>query len=69
MISQVYGGGGNTGAPFQNDFIEVFNRGSTNVNLSGWSVQYASATGTHMVGDAALPERAMHACSRTVFPG
>jgi uncharacterized protein (TIGR03437 family) len=44
VISQVFGGGGNSGAPFRNDFIEVFNRGSAPVNLSGWSVQYASAT-------------------------
>ena len=45
VISQVYGGGGNTGAPIRNDFIELFNRGRSAVNLSGWSVQYASATG------------------------
>ena len=44
MISQVFGGGGNAGAPFRNDFIEIFNAGSSTVNLSGWSVQYASAT-------------------------
>jgi len=46
VVSQVYGGGGNTGATLKNDFIELFNRGSTTVNLSGWSVQYASAAGT-----------------------
>jgi len=46
VISQVYGGGGNTGAIFANDFIELFNRGTTGVNLNGWSVQYASAAGT-----------------------
>lgn len=46
VISQVYGGGGNTGAIFTNDFIELFNRGTSSVNLNGWSVQYASATGT-----------------------
>lgn len=46
VISQVYGGGGNSGASFQNDFIEVFNRGNSPVNLTGWAVQYASATGT-----------------------
>ncbi len=46
LISQVYGGGGNAGAPFRNDFIELFNSGNTTVELSGWSVQYASATGT-----------------------
>lgn len=45
VISQVYGGGGNTGAPLRNDFIELFNRGRAVVNLTGWSVQYASATG------------------------
>jgi predicted secreted protein len=46
VISQVYGGGGNAGAQFRNDFIEIFNRGTTAVNLSGWSVQYVAATGT-----------------------
>jgi predicted extracellular nuclease len=46
VISQVYGGGGNTGAPYTNDFIELFNPTATAVNLTGWSVQYASATGT-----------------------
>jgi predicted extracellular nuclease len=46
VISQVYGGGGNAGAQFQSDFIELFNRGATPVNLTGWSVQYQSATGT-----------------------
>lgn len=46
VISQVYGGGGNTGATYKNDFIELFNRGTTAVSLNGWSVQYASATGS-----------------------
>lgn len=46
VISQVYGGGGNASAPYQNDFIELFNRGASAVSLNGWSVQYASATGT-----------------------
>jgi fibronectin type 3 domain-containing protein/beta-lactamase superfamily II metal-dependent hydrolase/predicted extracellular nuclease len=46
VISQLYGGGGNAGAPLQNDFIEVFNRGNQNVVVNGWSVQYGSATGT-----------------------
>jgi hypothetical protein len=46
VISQVYGGGGNSGAPVRNDFIELFNRGTVPVNLSGWSVQYAATGGT-----------------------
>ena len=44
VISQLYGGGGNSGAQFRNDFIEIFNRGDTAVDLTGWSVQYSSAT-------------------------
>jgi len=44
VISQVFGGGGNSGAPFRNDFIELFNAGPTAVSLAGWSVQYASAS-------------------------
>ncbi|WP_426088552.1 ExeM/NucH family extracellular endonuclease [Janthinobacterium sp. PSPC1-1] len=47
VISQVYGGGGNTGALYRNDFIELFNRGASPVNLSNWSVQYASAAGNN----------------------
>jgi len=46
VISQVYGGGGNTGATYKNDFIELFNAGGESVNITGWSVQYASAAGT-----------------------
>ena len=46
VISQVYGGGGNTGATLKNDFIELFNRGNTTVSLDGWSVQYTSSTGS-----------------------
>ncbi len=46
VISQVYGAGGNTGTVYKNDFIELFNRGTTPISLNGWSVQYASAAGT-----------------------
>ena len=46
VISQVYGGGGNKGAIHRNDFIELFNQGTTAVDVTGWSVQYASAAGT-----------------------
>jgi predicted extracellular nuclease len=46
VISQVYGGGGNAGTVYKNDFIELFNRSANPVNVNGWSVQYASATGT-----------------------
>jgi predicted extracellular nuclease len=45
VISQVYGGGGNTSATYNNDFIELYNRGTEAVNINGWSVQYASVTG------------------------
>ena len=43
VISQVYGGGGNSGAPYQNDFIELFNRSAAPVSLAGLSIQYSSA--------------------------
>src|SRR3954462_3000349 len=46
VISQVYGGGGNASAPYQRDFIELFNRGGAPVDVSGWGVQYAAAAGT-----------------------
>ncbi len=46
VISQVYGGGGNSGATLKNDFIELRNNGPTAVDLTGWSVQYTSSAGT-----------------------
>jgi hypothetical protein len=46
VVSQVFSGGGNSGASFTHDFVELFNAGSAPVNVNGWSVQYASAAGT-----------------------
>ncbi|MGH3484264.1 MAG: lamin tail domain-containing protein, partial [Nocardioidaceae bacterium] len=46
VISELYGGGGNTGATLRNDFIELRNLGTSEVDLTGWSVQYGSATGS-----------------------
>ena len=45
-ISQVYGAGGNTSATYTADFVELFNAGTSSTSLSGYSIQYASATGT-----------------------
>ena len=35
VISQVYGGGGNTGATYTNDFVEIYNRGTADVPMAG----------------------------------
>jgi uncharacterized protein len=50
VISQVYGAGGNAGATLNADYIEIFNRGSVPVPLTGLSLQYGSATGTGAMG-------------------
>ena len=46
VVSQIFGAGGNSGSPLTNDFVELFNRGSTPIDLSGWTVQYATASST-----------------------
>ncbi len=46
VISQVYGGGGNSGATYTHDFVELFNLGSTPVSIEGWTLQYTSAAGS-----------------------
>ncbi|WP_016700057.1 endonuclease/exonuclease/phosphatase family protein [Actinoalloteichus spitiensis] len=40
LISEVYGGGGNSGATLTTDFVELGNPGDHPVTLEGWSVQY-----------------------------
>ena len=54
VVSEVYGGGGNAGATLTHDYIELFNRGTTDVDLAGWSVQYGSATGNIGTGDTSI---------------
>ncbi len=45
-VSEVYGGGGNAGATYTHDFIELYNLGDAPVDLATWSVEYYSATGS-----------------------
>ncbi|MFC9945521.1 endonuclease/exonuclease/phosphatase family protein [Streptomyces pratensis] len=44
VISEVYGGGGNSGATLTRDYIELANAGGTAFGLSGFSVQYLPGT-------------------------
>jgi hypothetical protein len=46
VISQVYGGGGNSGSTYRSDFIDLHNTSSSAVSVDGWSLQYASAAGS-----------------------
>jgi len=45
-ISQVYGAGGNAGATYNADFVELYNAGTSAASLTGFSIQYAATTGT-----------------------
>lgn len=53
VISQVYGGGGNSGATYTHDYVELFNRGTSPISIAGWSLQYTSSTGTGNFGATA----------------
>ncbi|MDX8032324.1 lamin tail domain-containing protein [Lentzea sp. BCCO 10_0856] len=44
LISEVYGGGGNSGATLKQDFVELANKSASAISLDGYSVQYISAT-------------------------
>lgn len=46
IISQIYPGGGNSGAKYQEKYIVLHNHGTAAANLTGWVLQYASATGS-----------------------
>lgn len=51
VISQVYGGGGGQTATFRTDYVELHNRTAAPVDVSTWSLQYASATSDGGVGE------------------
>lgn len=55
LISQIYGGGGNSNAPYTHDYIELRNYSSETITLTGAYLQYASATGSFN-NKHALPE-------------
>lgn len=46
ILTEVYGGGGNSGAVYNQDFVELYNPGADAVALTGWSLQYYTSTGT-----------------------
>jgi uncharacterized protein len=66
VISQIYGGGGNSGATYSHDFIEIFNRGTASVSLEGKSLQYTSAAGSGNLGANAAQ---LTELSGSILPG
>jgi uncharacterized protein len=46
VVGEVFAAGGNSGAAYANDYVELFNRGAGDVAIDGWTLQYASAAGT-----------------------
>ncbi|HEX8351335.1 MAG TPA: Calx-beta domain-containing protein [Pyrinomonadaceae bacterium] len=54
VISQVYTRGGEPGATFRNDFVEIFNRGNATVNLADYSLQVLVNTTTPTGGTTVL---------------
>jgi hypothetical protein len=58
VISQVYGGGGSptTAATYRQDYVELFNRSTTDQTIGGFTIQYGAATGTSSFGvSSAIP--------------
>lgn len=45
VISEIYGGGGNSGSTYKNDFIELYNPTNVDIDLTGWKIQYAAKAG------------------------
>lgn len=45
VISEAYGGGGNSGAPYSNDFVELYNPTPAAIDLTGFQLEYYSASG------------------------
>jgi hypothetical protein len=63
VISQIYGGGRTSGSTYRTDFLELFNRGSAPVDITGWTVRARS--------DIGIPEWGMYqpTLSGVIAPG
>jgi len=46
VVGELYAGGGNSGATYANDYVELFNRGTTTFDVTGWTLQYAASAST-----------------------
>lgn len=46
VVGELYAAGGNSGAAYVNDYVELFNRGVSPIAVDGWTLQYASASST-----------------------
>lgn len=55
VISQVYGGTGGSGALFNRDYVELFNRSSQPASLAGLQLHYAGSSGDFVLA-ASLPD-------------
>ncbi|MSS46506.1 ExeM/NucH family extracellular endonuclease [Cutibacterium sp. WCA-380-WT-3A] len=45
VINEVYGGGGNAGATWTHDFVELLNPTSSDISVQGWALEYLTAQG------------------------
>lgn len=45
VFSQIYSNGGNSGSTYQNNYLELFNRTNNTIDISGWPIHIADATG------------------------
>ena len=52
VIYEIYGGGGNTGGIYKNDYIILLNKTASPVSVAGWSVQYVTAASTTQTWEA-----------------
>ncbi|MDY5785596.1 lamin tail domain-containing protein, partial [Corynebacterium sp.] len=45
VISEVYGGGGNNGSVYSNDFVELYNPTDIDIEITGWTLKQKSSKG------------------------
>ena len=70
MITEVYGGGGNSGATYNADFVELYNASNAPISLGGRSLQYrASGTTSVPTNIFALPSVTVPAQSHFLVQG
>ena len=69
VINEAYTNGGSANAVYTHKFVELYNPTVQPVDLTGWTLQYRSASGTGTVTSTVASRNGLRTWKRALSPG